>query len=188
MEGALGHEGSIASSGAGALASILGNSKGTACVSVGDTGDGGVSMRDVIGNIRYALRQFRSSPVFTVAAVLTLALGIGGTTAIFTLIDAVMLRSLPVSDPGRLYRVGEGDDCCVQGSPQDSWGMFSFDLYKRLKTETPEFAEVAAFQAGRGRLGVRRQGVDSIDRPLLSEHVTGNYFSTLGVRAFGGRM
>src|SRR6266478_4946938 len=63
------------------------------------------------GNFRYALRQFRLSPVFTAAAVLTLALGIGGTTAIFTLIHAVMLRSLPVSDPGRLYRVGEGDVC-----------------------------------------------------------------------------
>jgi predicted permease len=145
-------------------------------------------MPNLSGNFRYALRQFRLSPVFTAAAVLTLALGIGGTTAIFTLIHAVMLRSLPVSDPGRLYRVGEGDDCCVQGSPQDSWGMFSFDLYKRLKTETPEFEEVAAFQAGRGRLGVRRQGVDSIARPLRSEYVTGNYFSTLGVRAFGGRM
>jgi predicted permease len=145
-------------------------------------------MPNLPGNFRYALRQFRLSPVFTAAAVLTLALGIGGTTAIFTLIHAVMLRSLPVSDPGRLYRVGEGDDCCVQGSPQDSWGMFSFDLYKRLKTETPEFEEVAAFQAGRGRLGVRRQGVDSIARPLRSEYVTGNYFSTLGVRAFGGRM
>ena len=100
-------------------------------------------MRDLIGNFRYALRQFRSSPVFTVAAVLTLALGIGGTTAIFTLIDAVMLRSLPVADPGRLYRVGEGDDCCVEGGPQDRWGMFSFPLYERLKSQAPEFEEVA---------------------------------------------
>jgi len=145
-------------------------------------------MPNLSGNFRYALRQFRLSPVFTAAAVLTLALGIGGTTAIFTLIHAVMLRSLPVSDPGRLYRVGEGDDCCVEGGPQDQWGIFSFDLYERLKTETPEFEEVAAFQAGRGRLGVRRQGVDSIARPLRSEYVTGSYFSTLGVRAFGGRM
>jgi hypothetical protein len=48
------------------------------------------------------------SPVFTIAAVLTLAVGIGGTTAIFTLVDAVMLRSLPASDLGRLYRIGEG--------------------------------------------------------------------------------
>ncbi|HYL61004.1 MAG TPA: ABC transporter permease [Candidatus Methylomirabilis sp.] len=145
-------------------------------------------MPSLPGNLRYALRQFRLSPVFAAAAVLTLALGIGGTTAIFTLIHAVMLRSLPVSDPGRLYRVGEGDDCCVEGGPQDVWGMFSFPLYERLKAETPEFEDVTAFQAGRGRLSVRRQGVESAARPLRSEYVTGNYFSTLGVRAFGGRV
>jgi len=145
-------------------------------------------MQNVLGNFRYALRQFRLSPVFTTAAVLTLALGIGGTTAIFTLIHAVTLRSLPVSDPGRLYRVGEGDDCCVEGGPQDKWGMFSFALYERLKAETPEFEEVAAFQAGRWRMSVRRQGVDSVAKPLRSEYVTGSYFSTLGVGAFGGRI
>jgi predicted permease len=145
-------------------------------------------MQNLPGNFRYAIRQFRLSPVFTAAAVLTLALGIGGTTAIFSLIHAVMLRSLPVSDPDKLYRVGEGDDCCVEGGPQDTWGMFSFPLYERLKAETPEFEEVAAFQAGRGRLGVRRQGVESAARPLRSEYVTGSYFSTLGVRAFGGRV
>ncbi len=145
-------------------------------------------MQSLPGNFRYALRQFRLSPVFTAAAVLTLALGIGGTTAIFTLIHAVMLRSLPVADPGRLYRVGEGDECCVEGGPQDTWGMFSFPLYERLKAETPEFEEVTAFQAGRWRLSVRRQGVESAARPLRSEYVTGTYFSTLGVRAFGGRV
>jgi predicted permease len=145
-------------------------------------------MQNLPGNFRYAMRQFRLSPVFAAAAVLTLALGIGGTTAIFTLIHAVMLRSLPVSDPGRLYRVGEGDDCCVEGGPQDTWGMFSLSLYERLKAETPEFEEVAAFQAGRARLSVRRQGLESAPRPLRSEYVTGNYFSTLGVRAFGGRV
>src|SRR5467141_1319198 len=145
-------------------------------------------MPSLPGNFRYALRQFRLSPVFTAAAVLTLALGIGGTTAIFTLIHAVMLRSLPVSDPGRLYRVGEGDECCVEGGPQDRWGMFSFPLYERLKAETPEFEEVTAFQAGRWRLGVRRQGIESVARSLRSEYVTGTYFSTLGVRAFVGRV
>jgi predicted permease len=145
-------------------------------------------MQNLPGNFRYALRQFRLAPVFAATAVLTLALGIGGTTAIFTLIHAVMLRSLPVSDPGRLYRVGDGDDCCVEGGPQDQWGMFSYPLYVRLKAETPEFEEVTAFQAGRGRLGVRRQGVESSARPLRSEYVTGSYFSTLGVRAFAGRM
>jgi predicted permease len=145
-------------------------------------------MRDFFGSIRYALRQFRLSPVFTAAAMLTLALGIGGTTAIFTLIHAVMLRSLPVSDPASLYRVGDGDDCCVEGGPQDRWGMFSFPLYERLKSETPEFEELAAFQAGGGRFGVRRESVDQAAKPLRSEFVTGNYFATLGVRAFGGRV
>jgi predicted permease len=145
-------------------------------------------MQNLSGNIRYALRQFRRSPVFAAAAILTLALGIGGTTAIFTLIHAVMLRSLPVSDPGSLYRVGDGDDCCVEGGPQDRWGMFSYPLYERLKRETPEFEETIAFQAGRRRLSVRREGAELAARPLRSEYVTGNYFSTLGVRAFGGRM
>ena len=147
-----------------------------------------LAMQHLLGNIRYALRQFRLSPVFTAAVVVTLALGIGGTTAIFTLIDAVMLRSLPVSDPGHLFRVGEGDDCCVEGGPQNRWGMFSFPLYERLKAEAPEFEEVAAFQAGPARLSVRRQGAASAARPLRSEYVTGSYFSTLGVGAFGGRV
>jgi predicted permease len=138
--------------------------------------------------VRYAIRQFRLSPVFTTAAVLTLALGIGGTTAIFTLIHAIMLRSLPVADPARLYRIGDGDDCCVEGGPQDRWGMFSFPLYERLEAETPEFEQVTAFQAGGARLSVRRQGVDVAARPLRSEYVTGNYFSTLGIGAFGGRV
>src|SRR5689334_16638884 len=146
------------------------------------------AMQSLISNIRYVLRQFRLSPVFTAAAMLTLALGIGGTTAIFTLIDAVMLRSLPVSDPSKLYRVGEGDDCCVEGGPQDRWGMFSFPLYERLKSETPEFEQVTAFQAGRGRLSVRREGVETVARPLRSEYVTGSYFSTFGIGAFGGRV
>src|ERR1051326_3630581 len=101
----------------------------------------GSAMQNLLGNLRYVLRQFRLSPVFTVAAMLTLALGIGGTTAIFTLIHAVMLRSLPVGDPAALYRIGEGDDCCVEGGPQDQWGMFSYPLSERLKAETPEFEQ-----------------------------------------------
>src|SRR5437764_11319952 len=145
-------------------------------------------MQNLLGMLRYTLRQFRLSPVFTTAAMLTLALGIGGTTAIFTLIYAVMLRSLPVSDPSRLYRIGDGDDCCVEGGPQDRWGMFSFPLYERLKAETPEFEELAAFQAGGARLSVRREGSETAARPLRSEFVTGNYFSTFGVRAFAGRV
>ena len=144
-------------------------------------------MQGLFSNLRYAVRQFRQSPIFTVAAVLTLALGIGGTTAIFTLIHAVMLRSLPVSDPARLYRVGEGDECCVEGGPQDRWGFYSFPLYQRLKAAAPEFEELAAFQAGNWIQSVRRQG-ELAPRPLRAEYVTGNYFLMLGVGAFGGRV
>src|SRR5690242_21938538 len=112
-------------------------------------------MENLLGTFRYTFRQFRQSPVFTAAAILTLSLGIGGTTAIFTLIHAVMLRSLPVSDPERLYRIGDGDNCCVQGGPQDRWGMFSFPLVERLQAEAPEFEQVTAFQAGGVRVSVR---------------------------------
>ena len=107
-------------------------------------------MRHVLSELRYVLRQLRQSPVFTASALLTIGLGIGGTTAIFTLIHAVMLRSLPVSDPALLYRIGDGNDCCVEGGPQDRWGMYSYPLFERLKAEAPEFEEMAAFQAGGG--------------------------------------
>jgi hypothetical protein len=70
-----------------------------------------------IRDLGYTFRTLLTARVFTATAVLTLALGIGGTTAIFTLIHAVMLRSLPVGDPGQLYRIGDGDNCCVQGGP-----------------------------------------------------------------------
>src|SRR5215831_12384396 len=99
-------------------------------------------MNTLAGAIRYAVRQFWHSRVFTLTTVLTLALGIGGTTAIFTLIHAVMLRSLPVGDPAALYRIGDGDDCCVEGGPQDRWGMFSYPLFERLKAEAPEFEQL----------------------------------------------
>jgi predicted permease len=145
-------------------------------------------MTDLFGALRYAARQFWQSRVFTIAAVLTLALGIGGTTAIFTLIHAVMLRSLPVADPSMLYRIGDGDNCCVQGSPQERWGLFSFPLFERLKSELPEFEELTAFQASGSRMSVRREDVDTAARALRSEYVTGNYFKTLGIGAFGGRV
>jgi predicted permease len=144
----------------------------------------GTLLRDLV----YALRKLGSARVFTFTAVLTLALGIGGTTAIFTLIHAVMLKSLPVGDPAQLYRIGDGDNCCVQGGPQDRWGMFSFPLFERIQAEVPEFESLTAFQAGMNRMAVRRQGVDDAPRPLRAIYTTGNYFTTLGVGAFAGRV
>ncbi|MBZ5556155.1 MAG: ABC transporter permease [Acidobacteriia bacterium] len=145
-------------------------------------------MDNPVGAIRYALRQFRLSPVFTASAVLTLSLGIGGTTAIFTLIHEVMLRSLPVANPESLYRIGDGDNCCVQGGYQDRWGMFSYPLFERIKAEAPEFEQLTAFQAGGFRVSVRRPGIDVAARSLRTEYVTGNYFTTFGIGAFGGRV
>ena len=142
----------------------------------------------LIGAIRHAARQFWVSSVFTAATVLMLALGIGGTTAIFTLIDAVMLRPLPVPHPASLYRIGDGDEGGIEGGLQGRWGMFTFPLYERLEAETPEFEQITAFFAGVAQLSVRRQGVENVARILRAEYATGSYFSTLGVGAFSGRV
>src|SRR5947209_12715699 len=124
-------------------------------------------MNLLIASIHYAVRQFWVSRVFAAAAVLTLALGIGGATAIFTLIDAVMLRSLPVSDPARLYRIGDGGYVGVPGR----WGFFPFPLYERFKAGAPEFEDITAFDSGLS-LSVRRQGAADAAKPLHSEYAT----------------
>ena len=144
-------------------------------------------MQTLRQDILYALRQMRLSPVFTLTALLTLALGIGATTAIFSLIDTVMLKSLPVADPASLYRIGEGHDCCVEGYVQDNWGMFSYPFYQQMQKNTPEFEQLAAFQAGGSEVSVRRGESDRVAKPLREEFVTGNYFSTFGLGAFAGR-
>ncbi len=144
-------------------------------------------MRMLRQDVLYALRQMRLSPIFTLTAMLTLALGIGATTAIFSLIHTVMLKSLPVADPASLYRVGEGNDCCVEGGPQDNWGMFSYRLYQSFGAAAPEFEQLAAFQAGRAQFSVRRSETNEQAKPLRGEFVSGNYFATFGVQAFTGR-
>ena len=126
-------------------------------------------------------------PGFGLATVGVLALGIGGTTAVFTLIDSVMFRPLPVSDPARLYRIGDGDDTVATGR-HGRWGLFSFPLYERLKAGAPEFEDLTAFDWGGTLLSVRRQGAEEAGRPVRAQYVSGSYFSTLGVGAFSGRL
>lgn len=147
-------------------------------------------MLGLFSDTRYAFRQFRQSPAFTLTAVVTLALGIGGTTGIFSLVHAVMLRSLPVKDPSQLYRIGSGDTCCVAGSLQgERWGLFSYPLYQRLKAAAaPEFEQVAAFEPRATHFSVRRASIDRMSRSVRGEFVTGNYFSTLGIASFTGRL
>jgi len=145
-------------------------------------------MRRLRQDVLYALRQMRLSPVFTLTAMLTLALGIGATTAIFSLIHSVMMKSLPVADPASLYRVGESNDCCVQTGPENGdWGLFPYVLYQRFAAAAPEFEQLAAFQAWRSQFSVRRGETNDPARPLRAEFVSGNYFATLGVKALAGR-
>ena len=98
-------------------------------------------------DLRYALRMLRKSPGFTAVAILTLALGIGANTAIFTLVDAVMLKSLPVPEPEQLYRLGDSDNCCQMTGTQNygSFVLYSYPLYQYLREGTSDFIGLAAF-------------------------------------------
>lgn len=142
----------------------------------------------LLDQIRYALRQFRKTPGFTVTAILTLALGIGATTAIFTLIHAILLKSLPVEKPSELIRIGNTENCCVNGGLQENWSLFSTEQYREFRDHTPGFVSLAAFQAGKAQIGVRWAGSNQISEPYGAEFVSGNAFDTLGVRAWGGRL
>jgi predicted permease len=139
-------------------------------------------------DLRYAIRTLRKSPGFTAAVVLTLTLGIGANTAIFTLTDAVMLKSLPVANPGQLYRLGDNNNCCVMEGTQNggSFVLYSYALYKELRDHTPEFSELAAFEPWTSDLNVRRAG--SAAQPYKGEYVSANYFPMFGIEPFAGRV
>jgi len=145
-------------------------------------------LEDFMRDLRFGARMLRQNPGFTIVAVLTLALGIGANTAIFTLIDAVMRRSLPVANPRQLYRLGDNNSCCVMVGTQEggSFVLYSYALYENLRDHTPEFSGLAAFEPWTSDLNVRRNG--SAAEPYKGEFVSANYFNTLGVRAFVGRL
>ncbi len=147
------------------------------------------ALENTIQDVRYGLRQLRRSPGFTAVVVLILALGIGANTAIFTLIDAVMLKSLPVADPRQLYRLGDNNNCCVMTGTQNggSFVLYSYPLYEELRDQTTDFTELAAFQPFLTDLSVRRSGVSSAAEPYNGEFVSGNYFTMFGVSAIAGR-
>ncbi len=145
-------------------------------------------MQTLLQDIRYALRQLRQAPAFTLTALLTLAIGIGATTAIFTLTQAIMLKSLPVADPAQLYRIGDTGECCVEGWEDDDWSLFSYHLYQRLAAAAPEFEETTAFQAAPGIYSIRQEAKDREARPLRAEYVSGSYFHVFGLGAFAGRV
>src|SRR5579872_1719236 len=138
-------------------------------------------------DLRFAARQLAAAKGFTITAIVTLALGIGATTGIFTLIYALMMKSLPVAAPERIVRVGGGDNCCVIGGFQGNFSIYSYALYNYLREHTPEFEEVSAFQGGPSQVGVRRSGSNASD-PFVDQFVSGNYFTLFGLRPFAGRL
>ncbi len=145
-------------------------------------------MYTLIQDCRYAIRQLLNAPGFTITAWLTLAIGIGANTAIFTLVHGVLLKSLPIANPEQLYRLGDEFSCCVEGGFQDDWSLFSYPFYLQVRDRSGVFDEVAAMQSGRPALSVRRTGSAVRAESFGGEYVSGNYFSTLGVGAFVGRV
>jgi predicted permease len=146
-------------------------------------------LEHLVQDIRFALRQLRKTPGFTVTAVLTLALGIGANAGIFTLVNAVLLKDLPVVDPQSLVRLGDSDQCCVNRGPEggDNYSIFSTEAWQRFQ-KNPEFEELAAMQAGLNTLVVRREHSDESAHSVNSEFVSGNYFHTFGLRPAAGRL
>jgi hypothetical protein len=153
--------------------------------------DAALALDGIWRDLRYAVRQLGRSPAFTATAVVTLALGIGATTAIFTLVQQVMLRSLPVVKPEQLWRIGDSDLCCYSARyTQGDWQFFSWEAYKLFRANTPAFQDLAAFQVGEGNaeLGVRRAGSPAPAETRNGEYVSGNFFETLGISAWRGRL
>lgn len=143
----------------------------------------------LIQDTRHALRRLRMAPAFSVTTVLTLALGIGATTSIFTLVHAVILKSLPVANPQELYRLGEEARCCyLAGYSQDGgFSLVSYDLYKYLRDHTHGFSEMAAFPSHQTSFGFRRSGSSEAAQIYPGEFVSGNYFAMFGIKAYVGR-
>jgi predicted permease len=145
---------------------------------------------DLLQDMRYTLRQLRGSPGFTLTSIITLALGIGATTAIFTLVHAVLMKSLPVAHPDELWRIGKKVHCCNWGgyTQWEEFSLFNNELYHRFKDNTPAFEELAAFQGGSMGLGTRRAGSTDPAVTRNGQFVSGNFFATFGISPWAGRL
>ncbi len=132
-------------------------------------------------DLRYAVRVLLKHKGFTAVAVLSLALGIGANTAIFSLIDALLLKSLPVKNPQQLVFFS-----IVRPGGTDV--TFSYPLVERFKEANHSFAGIIAYWPGEKlRMSVVEPGASSEIEPVQAEQVSGNYFSLLGVNAAAGR-
>jgi predicted permease len=141
-------------------------------------------------DLRYALRQLLKTPIFLAVAVASLALGIGANTAIFTLIDGVMLQSLPVHDPDKLVLFYDGINTGVYSGNCCGRDIFSYPSWEYLKTHNDSFERLSAFRQSVDRVTMQLEGTAQ-DGPLefsTAHLVSGNYFDVLGVAAAAGRV
>jgi predicted permease len=149
-------------------------------------------MENLIKDVRYGLRGLFRRKGFAAIAVLTLALGIGANTAIFTLVNAVMLKSLPVEKPEELvlFSGTTSEGTSLQDGPGTGvWERFSYSSYEYFRDHNQSFQELAALRTGNARLSVRQTDAQASAAARAAGHlVTGNYFSVLGVRAMRGRV
>ena len=145
----------------------------------------------LLQDIAYAIRQLRKTPGFAATVLLTLALGIGANSAIFTLVNAILLHNLPVTDPKTLIRIGDTDDCCVNGGWNDNgdYSLFATDTYAMFKKNLPEFEELAAMESGYAwrPITVRRAGPQTEAKSVIGTFVSGNYFRVFGLSPAAGR-
>jgi predicted permease len=146
-------------------------------------------LSDAGQDLRFAVRTLAGNPSFTIVAVLTLALGIGANTAIFSLFDGILLRSLPVRDPSRLVLFSDetGEGTSTGSPPTGRWTYFSLDVYRQLRDQPIGFESLAAVRSGEAQILVRAGGTDAQPSKAQAHLVSGNYFSTLGVDSALGR-
>ena len=142
-------------------------------------------MNNLLQDLRYALRMLGSNPGFTAVAVLTLALGIGANTAIFTLLNGLVLKSLPVRDPAGLWLVGNGTQCCVNGGVSRRFELFPYPLYQQVREQKDLFSDVTALTAANAKVRVRVGSAPAIS--AQAKLVSANYFAVLGVEPRLGR-
>ena len=133
-------------------------------------------LETLVKDLRYAIRLLWKSPIFTVAVTLSLALGIGANTAIFSLINAVMWRTLPVKDAESLVLLTHSRGSTFTGG-------FTYQQYRLMREQSSGFTELAAWSSARLNVSVDGSLEPTIDGQLVS----GNYFSLLGVTPIGGR-